>query len=230
MEKDEDINWVRTNLRTGKNHSAERKDTLRGSYTVIPRLAARKLYGIRAESARNLCRFSAKFVRFCKVSCDMYRRCSFWYALLTYFQPHFPPHSCPPLSSVLCYRELQQLCEVEWRFCRHRWMCATPSWRACDQDHRQHPCDPPVVHWSQPGGREEWLALLDHEGHCKCAIGYTRMHMHTCPHTLCPPACTHTSTRSLTMQYVWYCIVQYSMWQNGNLPCRSLLTTTLSRW
>ena len=62
-EKDEDINWVRTNLQTGKNHSAERGDTLHGSYTVIPRLAAWKLYGIRAE-----------FVGFCKVSCDMYRK------------------------------------------------------------------------------------------------------------------------------------------------------------
>ena len=53
-EKDEDINWVRTNLRTGKNHSAERGDTLRGSCTVIPWLAAWKLYGIYAESTRNL--------------------------------------------------------------------------------------------------------------------------------------------------------------------------------
>ena len=34
-EKDEDINWVRTNLRTAKNHSAERGDTPRGSCTVI---------------------------------------------------------------------------------------------------------------------------------------------------------------------------------------------------
>ena len=50
--EDEDVNWVRTNLRTGKNHSAERGDTLRGSCTVIPQLAARKLYGIRTKSAQ----------------------------------------------------------------------------------------------------------------------------------------------------------------------------------
>ena len=59
-EKDEDVNWVRTNLRTGKNHSAEKGDTLRGSCTVIPRLAARKLYGIRADFPRN----SSDFVKF----------------------------------------------------------------------------------------------------------------------------------------------------------------------
>ena len=71
MEKDKDINWVRTNLRTGKNHSAERGDTLRGICTVIPRLAARKLYGIRTEALRNphgICadfpRNSSDFVKF----------------------------------------------------------------------------------------------------------------------------------------------------------------------
>ena len=29
-----DVNWVRTNLWKGKNHSAERGDTLRGSCTI----------------------------------------------------------------------------------------------------------------------------------------------------------------------------------------------------
>ena len=43
---------VRTNLWIGKNHSAERGDTLHGSCTVIPRLAARKLYGICTESTQ----------------------------------------------------------------------------------------------------------------------------------------------------------------------------------
>ena len=49
-EKDEDINWVRTNLRTAKNHSAESGDMLCGSCTVILWLAAWKLNGIRMES------------------------------------------------------------------------------------------------------------------------------------------------------------------------------------
>ena len=51
-EKDEDINWLMTNLQTGKNHSVERGDTVHGSCTVIPRLAARKLYRIRADSVQ----------------------------------------------------------------------------------------------------------------------------------------------------------------------------------
>ena len=77
-EKDEDINWVRTNLRTGKNHSVEREDTLHGSYTVIPRLAARKLYEIGAKSAWNSHRIradfpqnSSDFVKFL-VTCTVY--------------------------------------------------------------------------------------------------------------------------------------------------------------
>ena len=49
-EKDEDVNWVRINLQTGKNHSAERGDMLHGSCTVIPQLATRKLHGIRMKS------------------------------------------------------------------------------------------------------------------------------------------------------------------------------------
>ena len=54
-EKDEDVNWVRTNLRTGKNHSTERGDMLRGSCTVVPQLAAWKLYGIRTETVQIFC-------------------------------------------------------------------------------------------------------------------------------------------------------------------------------
>ena len=50
--EDEDVNWVRTNLQTGKNHSVERGDTLRGGCTVILQLAARKLYGIRTDFRR----------------------------------------------------------------------------------------------------------------------------------------------------------------------------------
>ena len=46
-EKDEDVNWVRTNLRTRKNHSAE-------SCTVIPQLATGKLYRVHTDSAWNL--------------------------------------------------------------------------------------------------------------------------------------------------------------------------------
>ena len=70
-EKDEDVNWVRTNLRTEKNHSAE-GETLCGSCTIIPRLAARKLYGICTECTQNAHRFAVEFVGFCKVPCDMY--------------------------------------------------------------------------------------------------------------------------------------------------------------
>ena len=45
---------------TAKYHSAEMGDTLRGSNTAIPRLAARKLYGIGADFPHN----SSDFVKF----------------------------------------------------------------------------------------------------------------------------------------------------------------------
>ena len=56
---DEDINWVRTNLRTAKNHSAQRGDMPCRSCTVILWLAAQKLCGI-AEFLWN----SSDFVKF----------------------------------------------------------------------------------------------------------------------------------------------------------------------
>ena len=86
MEKDEDVNWVRTNLRTGKNHSAERGDTLRRSCTVIPQLAAQKLYGICTEALRiphGICadfpRNLSDFVKFL-VTCTVYE-----YAMILIF-------------------------------------------------------------------------------------------------------------------------------------------------
>ena len=63
-EKDEHVNWVRTNPWTLKNPSAERRDMPRRSYTVIPWLAL-----------QNPCRISLEFIGFCKVSCDMYHEC-----------------------------------------------------------------------------------------------------------------------------------------------------------
>ena len=47
--KNEDINFVRRNPQTAKYHSTELGDTLRGSSTAIPLLAAQKLCGIHAE-------------------------------------------------------------------------------------------------------------------------------------------------------------------------------------
>ena len=50
--KNEDVNFVRANLRTAKYHSVEMGDTRRRSSTAFLRLAALKLYGIRAEFPR----------------------------------------------------------------------------------------------------------------------------------------------------------------------------------
>ena len=61
------VNFVRTNSRTAKYHSVvEMGDTLRGSSTAIPRIAAQTLYGICAEFLRNL----SDFVTFL-VSCTV---------------------------------------------------------------------------------------------------------------------------------------------------------------
>ena len=60
MEKDKDVNWLKTNLLTAKNHSVERGDMLHGSCTVIPQLAAQKLYGIHIDFSQN----SSDFVKF----------------------------------------------------------------------------------------------------------------------------------------------------------------------
>ena len=62
-EKDEDVNWVRTNMRTGKNHSVERGDALRKLYcnsVVSCTEALWNLHGIRADFPRN----SLDFVKF----------------------------------------------------------------------------------------------------------------------------------------------------------------------
>ena len=56
-EKYEDVNWVMTNLRTGKNHSAERGDAPRKLYynsAVSCMEALRNPHGIRTEALRNL--------------------------------------------------------------------------------------------------------------------------------------------------------------------------------
>ena len=63
--KNEDINYVTTNLQTAKYHSVQMGDTPCGSSTAIPRLA----------EAWNSHRFSAEFIRFCTVSSDMYCIC-----------------------------------------------------------------------------------------------------------------------------------------------------------
>ena len=66
-EKDEDVNWVRTNLRTGKNHSAERGDAPRKLYcnsAVSCMEVLQNPHGIRADFL--------EFIGFCKVSCDIY--------------------------------------------------------------------------------------------------------------------------------------------------------------
>ena len=58
--KNEEVNFVGTNLRAVKYHSTEMGDTLCVGSTAIPRLAAQKLCGIRTE----LPRISTDFVKF----------------------------------------------------------------------------------------------------------------------------------------------------------------------
>ena len=65
--KNKDINWVRTNPQTAKYHSVEMGDTLRRSSTAILRIAAPKLYGIRADFPWN----SSDFITFL-VTCTVH--------------------------------------------------------------------------------------------------------------------------------------------------------------
>ena len=61
--ENEDVNWVRTNLRTGRNHSTERRDTPRKLYyisAVSCTEALRIPLGIHADFPRN----SLDFVKF----------------------------------------------------------------------------------------------------------------------------------------------------------------------